>query len=178
MATSEVARSENRPFRLAGSRIFVAGHGGMVGAALCRRLADEECEIVTAPRSALDLRSQAEVQRFLQESKPDAVVVCAARVGGIEANRTRPAEFLFDNLAIETNLVHGAHLASVSRLLFLGSSCMFPRLAEQPISEDSLLQGPLEPTNEWVRRRKDRRSETVPSLSPAIRPRLYLCDTD
>ncbi len=109
----------------------------------------EECNIIAAPRSVLDLRSQASVEHFLLEQKPDAVVVCAARVGGIEANRTRPAEFLFDNLAIEMNLIHAAHLAGVERLLFLGSSCMFPRLADQPIREESLLQGPLEPTNEW-----------------------------
>jgi GDP-L-fucose synthase len=149
MATSEIARADSGGFRLAGSRVFVAGHGGMVGAALVRRLAAERCEIITAPRAALDLRSQADVQDFLNDCKPDAVVVCAARVGGIEANRTRPAEFLFDNLAIETNLIHGAHMADVPRLLFLGSSCMFPRLATQPIREDSLLEGPLEPTNEW-----------------------------
>jgi GDP-L-fucose synthase len=149
METSDPMTAADRPFRLSGSRIFVAGHGGMVGTALRRRLAREDCEIVIASRSALDLRSQAAVEHFLSEQKPDAVVVCAARVGGIEANRTRPAEFLFDNLAIEVNLVHGAHLAGVQRLLFLGSSCMFPRLADQPIREDSLLQGPLEPTNEW-----------------------------
>jgi GDP-L-fucose synthase len=149
MEISDPMSAIRRPFRLSGSRVFVAGHAGMVGSALCRRLIREGCNIITAPRSALDLRSQASVERFLNEQKPDAVVVCAARVGGIEANRTRPAEFLFDNLAIEMNLIHGAHLAGVERLLFLGSSCMFPRLADQPIREESLLQGPLEPTNEW-----------------------------
>lgn len=121
----------------------------MVGTALCRRLSRENCEIVTAARTVLDLRSQAAVEDFLKTQKPDAVVICAARVGGIEANRSFPADFLFDNLAIEANLIHGAHLADVPRLLFLGSSCMFPRLAEQPIREEALLQGPLEPTNEW-----------------------------
>lgn len=138
-----------RAFRLSGSRIFVAGHAGMVGTALSRRLAEEGCEIITAPRAALDLRSQAAVEHFLKAQRPDAVVICAARVGGIEVNRTFPADFLFDNLAIEMNLIHGAHLADVSRLLFLGSSCMFPRLADQPIREEALLEGPLEPTNEW-----------------------------
>lgn len=121
----------------------------MVGSALSRRLAGEGCEIIVADRAELDLRSQAAVEDFLKSHRPGAVVVCAARVGGIEANRTLPAQFLFDNLAIEMNLIHGAHLADVPRLLFLGSSCMFPRLAEQPIREDSVLQGPLEPTNEW-----------------------------
>ncbi len=139
----------SRAFRLSGSRIFVAGHAGMVGTALSRRLAAEGCEIITAPRAALDLRAQAAVEHFLKERKPDAVVICAARVGGIEANRSYPADFLFDNLAIEMNLIHGAHLADVPRLLFLGSSCMFPRLADQPIREEALLEGPLEPTNEW-----------------------------
>ncbi|HEY1736970.1 MAG TPA: GDP-L-fucose synthase [Methylovirgula sp.] len=142
--------SEAAPaFRLAGRRVFVAGHAGMVGTALSRRLAQEGCEMVTASRASLDLRDQTATEQFLKAQKPDAVVICAARVGGIEANRTLPADFLFDNLAIEMNLIHGAHRAGVPRLLFLGSSCMFPRLAEQPIREESLLEGPLEPTNEW-----------------------------
>ena len=136
-------------FPLAGKRVFVAGHRGMVGSALARRLGEAGCELLVAPRSRLDLRARDAVERFLKAERPDAVVVCAALVGGIEANRTRPAEFLFDNLAIETSLIHGAHLADVPRLLFLGSSCMYPRLAAQPIGEASLLDGPLEPTNEW-----------------------------
>lgn len=136
-------------FDLAGKRIWVAGHRGMVGAALCRRLAGTGCEIVTAPRSALDLRRQAAVEDWLAATRPDAVIMAAARVGGIAANAGRPAEFLYDNLTIETNIIHGAARAGVAKLLFLGSSCTYPRSAAQPIGEDALLSGPLEPTNEW-----------------------------
>ncbi len=131
------------------SRIFVAGHRGMVGAALMRRLARENAEIVTATRSEVDLRDARAVQDFLEREKPDAIVLAAAKVGGILANDTYPAEFLRDNLVIEANVVHEAHRAGINRLVFLGSSCIYPKFAPQPISEDALLTGPLEPTNEW-----------------------------
>ncbi len=137
------------PFSLAGKRVFVAGHRGMVGSALVRRLAPEGCEVITATRQELDLSQQEKVWQFLTDRKPDAVILAAAKVGGILANDSFPAEFLYENLMIEANVIHGAHRAGVERLLFLGSSCIYPRLAPQPISEASLLTGPLEPTNEW-----------------------------
>jgi GDP-L-fucose synthase len=136
-------------YRLDGKRVFVAGHRGMVGAAVVRRLAAEPCEILTATRGELDLRRQADVEAWVRRERPQVVVVAAAKVGGILANDTRPAEFLYENLAIQTNLIHAAKLCEVEKLLFLGSSCIYPRLAEQPIREESLLTGPLEPTNEW-----------------------------
>lgn len=132
-----------------GKRIWVAGHRGMVGSAVVRRLASEGCEVLTAPRAELDLRRQAEVEGWLDAARPDAVVLAAATVGGILANDTRPAEFLYDNLAIEANVIHASRRVGVSKLLFLGSSCIYPRLAPQPMAEDALLTGPLEPTNEW-----------------------------
>ena len=130
-------------------RIFVAGHRGMVGAAVVRRLASENCEILTAPRSQLDLTNQQAVQDWMMKNHPDVVALAAAKVGGIHANNTYPVDFLYQNLIIEANVIHAAHLADVPRLLFLGSSCIYPKHAPQPISEDSLLTGPLEPTNEW-----------------------------
>ena len=137
------------PYRLAGRRVWVAGHGGMVGAALVRRLAREDCEILTVGRSEVDLRRQSEVEDWLAEARPQAVVMAAATVGGILANDRRPAEFIYDNLAIETNVVHGAWRCGVEKLLYLGSSCIYPREAAQPMAEDALLTGPLEPTNQW-----------------------------
>ena len=134
---------------LAGKRIWVAGHRGMVGSALVRRLASENCEVVFAPRAELDLTRQAAVETWVAEAKPDIVVLAAARVGGIAANAARPLDFLLDNLVIETNVLSAAARAGVSRLLFLGSSCIYPKFAPQPIREDALLTGPLEPTNEW-----------------------------
>jgi GDP-L-fucose synthase len=121
----------------------------MVGAALVRRLATESCEILTVGREAADLRRQDEVETWLDANRPDVVVIAAATVGGIFANDSRPAEFLYDNLAIETNIIEGARKIDVAKLLFLGSTCIYPRLAPQPMPEDSLLTGPLEPTNEW-----------------------------
>lgn len=134
---------------LQGKRVFIAGHRGMIGSALMRRLATEECDVLTAPRDVLDLLDPAAVKIYLAREKPDIVVVAAAKVGGILANDTRPAEFLFENLMIEANLVHGCHIADIQRLLFLGSSCIYPREAPQPIQEASLLTGPLEETNKW-----------------------------
>jgi len=136
-------------FELEGKRILVAGHRGMVGSALVRRLAREPCTILTASRSELDLTRQAEVERWMAEQRPDAVFVAAAKVGGILANDRYPADFIFQNLAIELNLIHAAFQVGVAKLVFLGSSCIYPRLAPQPISESALLTGPLEPTNEW-----------------------------
>jgi len=121
----------------------------MAGSAIVRRLAAEDCEVVTAGREEVDLRPQAEVEAWMSATRPQAVFVAAATVGGILANSTRPAEFLYDNLAIETNVIHAARLIGVEKLLFLGSSCIYPRLAPQPMVEDALLTGPLEPTNEW-----------------------------
>ncbi|MEP7241163.1 MAG: GDP-L-fucose synthase [Devosia sp.] len=136
-------------FDLKGRRIWVAGHNGMVGSAIVRRLADEQCTILAVPRSALDLIRQSEVETFLAHERPDAIVIAAARVGGIVANDSYAADFLHDNLMIETNIIAAAHQAGVDRLLFLGSSCIYPWGAPQPIDESSLLTGPLEPTNQW-----------------------------
>ena len=136
-------------YALTGKRIWVAGHTGMVGGAVARRLEGEGCTLLTARRSELDLTRQADVEHFVRDNQPDAIVLAAARVGGILANDTHPVDFLFDNLVIETNIFGAAHASNVNRLLFLGSSCIYPRLAPQPITEDSLLTGPLEPTNEW-----------------------------
>ena len=136
-------------FDLSGKRVYVAGHGGMVGAAIARRLRSEDCKILTADRRSLDLTRQAETENWLERMRPDVVVVAAARVGGIAYNEAYPVEFLADNLAIELNLIRGSQAVGVRKLLVLGSSCIYPKLAPQPISEDMLLTGPLEPTNEW-----------------------------
>lgn len=136
-------------FPLQNKRIWVAGHRGMVGSAIVRRLASEHCEILTAGRDELDLLDQAATRAWLQDRKPDAVIVAAAKVGGILANARFPADFLYDNLVIETNIIEGSFRAGVSKLLFLGSSCIFPKFAPQPIEEEALLTGPLEATNEW-----------------------------
>ena len=137
-------------YSLNGKRIWVAGHRGMVGAGVVRALqALGNVEIITATRAQADLRSQDAVLKFMRAVKPQAVVLAAAKVGGILANDTYPAEFLYENLMIEANVIHSAHLVDVEKLLFLGSSCIYPKLAAQPIVEDSLLTGPLEPTNEW-----------------------------
>ncbi len=136
-------------FDLTGKRVFVAGHRGMVGSAIVRRLASEHCTIQIEDRQSLDLTRQAETERWLALNRPDVVVVAAARVGGIAYNNAYPVDFLADNLAIELNLIRGSHAAGVRKLLFLGSSCIYPKLAPQPMTEDMLLSGPLEPTNEW-----------------------------
>lgn len=149
MATVAETAAPSSPFSLNGRRVWVAGHRGMVGSAIVRRLGREGCAVLTAGRDRVDLRRQAEVEAWMDAERPDAVVVAAARVGGILANSTRPAEFLYDNLVIEANVIHAAWKAGVSKLLFLGSSCIYPRLAPQPITEDALLTGPLEPTNQW-----------------------------
>jgi GDP-L-fucose synthase len=136
-------------FDLIGKRVYVAGHGGMVGGAVVRRLQSEGCYVVTGPRSSVDLTRQTEVEAFFAEQRPDAVIMAAARVGGILANESLPAQFIYENLIIEANITAAAHQSGVSKMLFLGSSCIYPRLAPQPIPESALLTGPLEPTNEW-----------------------------
>ncbi|RFB85547.1 GDP-fucose synthetase [Rhizobium leguminosarum bv. trifolii] len=136
-------------YSLAGKRVYVAGHRGMVGSAIVRRLASEGCEILTATRAELDLRRQDQVEAWMSRNRPDAVFLAAARVGGILANATYPADFLYDNLILQANVIHAAHKAHVEKLMFLGSSCIYPKFADKPIVEDSLLTGSLEPTNEW-----------------------------
>jgi GDP-L-fucose synthase len=143
------ATDKDRAFPLAGKRVWVAGHRGMAGSAIVRRLKSADCEVITAGRETVDLTRQAETEQWLAVNKPDAVFLAAARVGGIHANNTLPADFLYENLAIETNVIHAAHKTGVKKLLFLGSSCIYPRAAAQPMREDALLTGPLEPTNEW-----------------------------
>ena len=136
-------------FALDGKRIWVAGHNGMVGGAICRNLKNENCEIITVSRSALDLSDQQSVNEWMWEEKPDAIVIAAAKVGGIYANSVYPVDFLYENLMIEANILNAAHTVKVNRLLFLGSSCIYPKFAKQPINEKSLLTGALEPSNEW-----------------------------
>jgi GDP-L-fucose synthase len=136
------------PFELKGKSVFVAGHRGMVGGALVRRLASEDVRLLTAGRSEVDLRDQAAVNRWFADRQPQAVFLAAAKVGGIVANNTLRGEFIYDNLVIATNIIHAAHIHRAEKLMFLGSSCIYPRLAPQPLREDSILTGPLEQTNE------------------------------
>ncbi|KRD63433.1 GDP-L-fucose synthase [Ensifer sp. Root278] len=131
------------------SRIWIAGHNGMVGSAIRRLLQQQGQEVLTVDRAQLDLRDQGAVTTWLKANKPTSIIFAAAKVGGIYANDRYPADFIYDNLAIETNIIHAAHLADVERLVFLGSSCIYPKFAPQPIPESALLTGPLEPTNEW-----------------------------
>lgn len=127
-------------------RTFVAGHNGMVGSAICRQM--KTAEIMTALRSVLDLENQSQVERFFDVNRPDRVILAAAKVGGIHANNTQRADFIYSNLQIQNNVIHAAYKFGVKKLLFLGSSCIYPRMASQPIKEEGLLTGPLEPTNE------------------------------
>jgi GDP-L-fucose synthase len=136
-------------YDLRGKRVLVAGHNGMAGSAIVRRLSAEKCEILTVDRQSLDLTRQSDTERWLETTKPDAVFLAAGHVGGIYANDTYPADFIADNLAIALNVIHGSFKAGVKKLLALGSSCIYPKLAPQPMSEDALLTGPLEPTNQW-----------------------------
>lgn len=138
-----------KDYDLDGKRVWVAGHRGMVGSAIVRRLEQEPCEILEASRAECDLTRQADVEAWMEDRRPHAVVLAAAKVGGILANDTYPAEFIYENLMIEANIIHAAHVVGVEKLLFLGSSCIYPKLAAQPLTEDALLTGPLEPTNEW-----------------------------
>jgi GDP-L-fucose synthase len=136
-------------YALKGKRVWVAGHRGMVGSAIVRRLKSEDCDVLTASRQDADLRDQAATRAWVLREKPDAVFLAAAKVGGILANDTFPADFLYDNLMIEANIIQASHQAGVEKLMFLGSSCIYPKFAPQPITEDALLTGTLEPTNEW-----------------------------
>lgn len=136
-------------YSLSGKRIWVAGHRGMVGSAIVRRLQSAQCEVLTVDRRELDLLDQAAVRAWMAKSAPDAIFLAAAKVGGILANDSFPADFIYQNLVVETNVIDAAHRADVAKILFLGSSCIYPKLADQPIREDSLLTGPLEPSNEW-----------------------------
>jgi GDP-L-fucose synthase len=136
-------------YSLRGKRVWVAGHRGMVGSAILRRLASEDCEVIVAGREELDLCRQDQVERWMADRRPEVVFLAAARVGGILANDSFPAEFLYQNIAIQTHVMEAAHHLGVEKLLFLGSSCIYPKMAPQPMSEDALLSGPLEPTNEW-----------------------------
>jgi GDP-L-fucose synthase len=135
-------------FDLGGKRVWVAGHRGMVGSAIARRLEREACEVITVDRADLDLRRQAQVETWMQDNRVDAIFLAAAKVGGIMANDTKPADFLYDNMMIEANIIHGAYESGVSKVMFLASSCIYPKMAPQPILENALLTGPLEPTNE------------------------------
>ena len=137
------------PFELTGKTVYVAGHRGMVGSAIVRRLEAYGYDVITASREEVDLERQNLAERFLTATKPDVVVIAAAKVGGIYANQTYPAEFIASNLAIAINVIHGSYEAGVKKLLFLGSSCVYPKFARQPIREEELLTAPLEPTNEW-----------------------------
>ena len=136
-------------YELTGKRIWVAGHKGMVGSAVVRRLTAENCEVITAGREVVDLANQSAVSAWMGSAKPDVIVMAAAKVGGIKANNDYPVDFLYQNLMIEANVIHAAHINNVERFLFLGSSCIYPKFATQPIQENSLLTGALEPTNEW-----------------------------
>ena len=136
-------------YALSGKRVWIAGHKGMVGAGLVRQLEKENCTVLTVDRDKVDLRDAGAVGTWVKTNKPHAVLLAAAKVGGIVANDTYPAQFLFDNLAIETAIIEASHQNGVEKLLFLGSSCIYPKFAPQPITEDALLTGPLEPTNEW-----------------------------
>src|ERR1700760_351326 len=136
------------PFELKSKTVFVAGHRGMVGSALVRRLASEDVELLTAGRRELDLCDQAAVFAWFASKRPQVVFLAAAKVGGIVANNTLRAEFLYNNIAIAANVIHAAHLHGTEKLMFLGSSCIYPKLAAQPMREDAMLTGPLEPTNE------------------------------
>jgi GDP-L-fucose synthase len=136
-------------FELAGKRIYVAGHRGMVGSAIVRRLTGVPCKLVTVERNQVNLERQGQTEDFLAATEPDVVIVAAGRVGGIYANNAYPAQFISENLAIARNTIEASYRAGVKKLLFLGSSCIYPRLAEQPMREDELLTGPLEPTNQW-----------------------------
>ena len=137
------------PLDLTGKRVFVAGHTGMAGSAIVRRLRQEHCQVIVAEHRDLDLTRQDPTEKFLESSRPDVVIVAAARVGGILANDSYPVDFLEDNLAIELNCIRASYRAGVRKLLFLGSTCIYPKFAKQPMSEDQLLTGELEPTNQW-----------------------------
>jgi GDP-L-fucose synthase len=141
--------SSERRFELAGKRVFVAGHRGMAGSAIVRRLRQEPCEVLIATRQELDLTRQEQTEQWLAKHRPDAVIMAAGRVGGILANDTLPANFLAENLAMALNCINASFTVGVQKLVYLGSTCVYPKFATQPMSEDQLLTGELEPTNQW-----------------------------
>jgi GDP-L-fucose synthase len=149
LAQINASEGSNRAFDLAGKRVFVAGHTGMAGSAIVRRLRQEACNVLVVDHRELDLTRQDQTERYLSASRPDVVIMAAGRVGGIFANDKYPANFLAENLAMALNCIHVSHQVGVQKLLFLGSSCIYPKFAKQPMSEDLLLTGELEPTNEW-----------------------------
>ena len=152
MEALEAGRDMNEAepsYCLSGKRVWVAGHRGMVGSALLRRVQREDCALLTVEREAVDLRRQDQVEAWIRKARPHAIFLAAAKVGGILANDSFPVQFLYDNMTIAANVLHAAATFQVEKLLFLGSSCIYPRLAQQPIGESALLTGPLEPTNEW-----------------------------
>jgi GDP-L-fucose synthase len=149
MPVAAAAGADGALFSLAGKRVWVAGHRGMVGSAIARRLQSEGCELLTTDRREIDLTRQAETEKWMEKTRPQAIFVAAARVGGIHANDTYPADFLYENLMIEANVIRAAYNLGIEKLMFLGSSCVYPREAQQPIREAALLTGRLEPTNEW-----------------------------
>jgi len=136
-------------FNIKGKKIWVSGHNGMVGRAVVKTLKNYDCEILTVDRHELDLSRQQKVEDWMAAHKPDAIVICAAKVGGILANDTYPADFIYNNIILETNIINAAYEQKVKKLVFLGSSCIYPKLAEQPIKENDLLSGHLEETNQW-----------------------------
>src|SRR5262245_56869304 len=146
---TSIIEKDGTTYELSGKRVWVAGHAGMVGSALLRRLTQERCSLLTVDRERVDLRRQENVEKWMGQSKPHAVFLAAAKVGGILANSSAPVDFLYDNLTIAANVIHAAATNGVEKLLYLGSSCIYPKFAPQPISEDTLLTGALEPTNEW-----------------------------
>jgi len=137
------------PFSIKGKKIFVAGHSGLLGSSICRALKDEDVEILTISHSELDLTRQSNVEEWMKINRPDVVIIAAAKVGGIKANYEAPAEFIYQNITIEANLIHSAHVVGVQKLIMLGSSCSYPKMAPQPINESSLMSGKPEPTNQW-----------------------------
>jgi len=141
--------NEHTKYSLKGKRVWVAGHKGMAGSAILRRLESENCEIITAERSQLNLTDGNAVEKWLEAEKIDVAMIAAAKVGGIHANNSMPADFLYENLMIASNCIHAAYKKNVEKLFFMGSSCIYPKHALQPMPEDCLLTGPLEPTNEW-----------------------------
>src|SRR5437588_5899853 len=166
------------PFDLKGKTVVVAGHRGMVGSALVRRLARENVELLTIDRDELDLRDQSAVFRWFAEARPEVVFLAAAKVGGIVANNTLRGEFIYDNLVIAANVIHAAHMNRTEKLMFLGSSCIYPKLAPQPLREDSVLTGPLEETNEPYAIAKIAGIKLVEAYRSQIWQRLHQCNAD
>ena len=168
----------NPSYTLRNKRVWVAGDRGLVGSALVRRLQREGCEIVAAPRDQVDLRRPDQTEQWMAAARPQAVFLAAARVGGIYANDTRPAEFIYDNLMIQSNVVEASRRVGVEKLMLLGSSCIYPRLAPQPIPESGAAHRAARADQPVVRDRQDRRHQARPGLSPPVRLRLHLGHAD